>query len=168
MLTVGLVPTASNGCGESARMLCEVCQHENRDGRKFCVECGAALALKCPTCGAACEAGEKFCGECGAPLREVESRQSRVKSEEDRDSRLSPLDSRLTSDPRAYTPKHLADKILQSKSALEGERKQVTVLFADVKGSMELRSSSTRNSGTRSSTVSSPFSLRACTASRAR
>ncbi len=43
-----------------------------------------------------------------------------------------------TRDPRAYTPKHLADKILQSKSALEGERKQVTVLFADVKGSMEL------------------------------
>ncbi len=41
-------------------------------------------------------------------------------------------------DPRSYTPKHLADKILQSKSALEGERKQVTVMFADVKGSMEL------------------------------
>ena len=41
-------------------------------------------------------------------------------------------------DPRDYTPKHLADKILQSKSALEGERKQVTVLFADVSGSMEL------------------------------
>src|SRR5436309_2285422 len=41
-------------------------------------------------------------------------------------------------DPRSYTPKHLAEKILQSKSALEGERKQVTVLFADVKGSMEL------------------------------
>src|SRR5206468_542251 len=44
-------------------------------------------------------------------------------------------------DPRSYTPKHLADKILQSKSALEGERKQVTVLFADVKGSMELTES---------------------------
>lgn len=41
-------------------------------------------------------------------------------------------------DPRTYTPKHLAEKILQSKSALEGERKQVTVLFADIKGSMEL------------------------------
>ena len=41
-------------------------------------------------------------------------------------------------DPRAYTPKHLADKILTSRAALEGERKQVTVLFADVKGSMEL------------------------------
>jgi class 3 adenylate cyclase len=46
----------------------------------------------------------------------------------------------LYPDPRSYTPKHLADKILQSKSALEGERKQVTVLFADVKGSMELAS----------------------------
>jgi class 3 adenylate cyclase/tetratricopeptide (TPR) repeat protein len=45
-----------------------------------------------------------------------------------------------TPDPRSYTPKHLADKILQSKSAIEGERKQVTVLFADVKGSMELAS----------------------------
>jgi len=40
--------------------------------------------------------------------------------------------------PRDYTPKHLADKILQSKSALEGERKHVTAMFADVKGSMEL------------------------------
>src|SRR5260370_9403705 len=51
---------------------------------------------------------------------------------------MSTLDFRLASDPRSYTPKHLADKILQSQSALEGERKQVTVLFADVKGSMEL------------------------------
>ena len=41
-------------------------------------------------------------------------------------------------DPRSYTPQHLAEKILTSRSALEGERKQVTVLFADVKGSMEL------------------------------
>ena len=40
--------------------------------------------------------------------------------------------------PESYTPKHLAEKILTSKAALEGERKQVTVLFADLKGSMEL------------------------------
>ena len=40
--------------------------------------------------------------------------------------------------PESYTPRHLAEKILTSKSALEGERKQVTVLFADLKGSMEL------------------------------
>ena len=44
----------------------------------------------------------------------------------------------LERDPRSSTSKHLADRILQSKSALEGERKQVTVLFADVKGWMEL------------------------------
>jgi hypothetical protein len=57
-------------------------------------------------------------------------------------------------DPRDYTPKHLADKILQSKSALEGERKQVTVLFADVKGSMELAEQVDPEAGTRSSTAS--------------
>src|SRR5262249_53337572 len=41
-------------------------------------------------------------------------------------------------EPASYTPKHLVEKILTSKAALEGERKQVTVLFADLKGSMEL------------------------------
>ena len=45
---------------------------------------------------------------------------------------------RLRAAPECYTPKHLAEKILTSRSALEGERKQVTVLFADLKGSMEL------------------------------
>ena len=44
----------------------------------------------------------------------------------------------LPTDPRSYTPKHLAEKILTTRSAIEGERKQVTVLFADVKGSMDL------------------------------
>src|SRR6266542_1366999 len=61
----------------------------------------------------------KFCGECGKPLSEA--------------AKPGP-----PPDPRSYTPKHLAEKILTSRSALEGERKQVTVLFADVKGSMEL------------------------------
>ena len=60
----------------------------------------------------------KFCGECGDAARAAET-----------------ADSRL---PESYTPKHLAEKILTSKAALEGERKQVTVLFADLKGSMEL------------------------------
>jgi class 3 adenylate cyclase/tetratricopeptide (TPR) repeat protein len=112
-------------------MNCAGCGFENPDGIKFCGACGNRLVAGCPQCGAQNPAGFKFCGECGASLKEVESRELRVKSAEDRDSRL-------TASPRAYTPKHLADKILQSKSALEGERKQVTVLFADVKGSMEL------------------------------
>ncbi|MCX5737507.1 MAG: hypothetical protein NTZ61_03240, partial [Proteobacteria bacterium] len=66
----------------------------------------------------------KFCGECGAKVAGAAPAGASAA-----------LPDRS---PRNYTPKHLADKILQSKSALEGERKQVTVLFADVKGSMEL------------------------------
>jgi class 3 adenylate cyclase/tetratricopeptide (TPR) repeat protein len=68
----------------------------------------------------------KFCGECGASLGAVSAAGGPA------------LPVARERSPRTYTPKHLADKILQSKSALEGERKQVTVLFADVKGSMEL------------------------------
>src|SRR6266851_4610842 len=100
-------------------MLCPSCKHENRAGRKFCVHCGAGLGLVCPSCGARTDAGERFCGECGKPLTEA--------------AKPAPLP-----DPRSYTPKHLADKILQSKSALEGERKQVTVLFCDLVGSTPL------------------------------
>jgi class 3 adenylate cyclase len=63
--------------------------------------------------------GNKFCGQCGSSLVQAAT-------------------SAKFASPEAYTPKHLAEKILTSKSALEGERKQVTVLFADMKGSMEL------------------------------
>jgi class 3 adenylate cyclase/tetratricopeptide (TPR) repeat protein len=98
-------------------MRCPSCDHENRTERRFCAECGAAIATPCAACGASNDPASKFCGECGAAL----------------------TDSRHPApDPRSHTPKHLADKILRSKSAVEGERKQVTVLFADVKGSMEL------------------------------
>ena len=70
--------------------------------------------------------------------------------------------------PLAYTPKHLAEKILTSRSVLEGERKQVTVLFADVAGFTTLAEHSTLRSCTTSSTaVSKALQLR-CTASRAR
>ena len=117
-------------------MNCPTCGHKNPETSKFCLECGGRFALHCAQCGAELPAAAKFCNECGAKI--VESRQSRVESEEDRDSRLSTLDSRLANSPRSYMPKHLADKILTARSALEGERKQVTVLFADVKGSMEL------------------------------
>ncbi len=99
-------------------MKCPRCQHENPPQAKFCLECGARLALTCAKCRSELQAGAKFCLECGEPRAartEVESRR-----------------------PESYTPTHLAEKILTSKAALEGERKQVTVLFADLKGSMEL------------------------------
>jgi ribosomal protein L40E len=98
-------------------MQCPRCQHENPPQAKFCLECGARVALTCTKCRSELPAGAKFCLECGASQTTAEPR--------------------FTS-PESYTPKHLAEKILTSKTALEGERKQVTVLFADLKGSMEL------------------------------
>jgi hypothetical protein len=109
-------------------MRCSSCGSENREGRKFCADCGAELTVACGACKATNRLNERFCGECGKPLTEA--------------SKPGPLP-----DPRSYTPKHLAEKILTSRSALEGERKQVTVLFADAKGSMELAEQHTRTQG---------------------
>jgi class 3 adenylate cyclase len=98
---------------------CPACGFENASGIKFCGECGGSLKVRCSSCGFENLSAMKFCGECGKPLAGAVTVAS-------------------SPDPRSYTPKHLAEKILTSRSALEGERKQVTVLFADVKGSMEL------------------------------
>jgi class 3 adenylate cyclase/tetratricopeptide (TPR) repeat protein len=103
---------------------CPTCQHENAAGAKFCGECGARLAIstRCAACGAENPPSHKFCNECGEGLERAPA----------------PPAPPVERDPRDYTPKHLADRILTSKSALEGERKQVTVLFADVSGSVDL------------------------------
>ena len=101
-------------------MQCPRCQHENPTGSSFCLECGSRLSLTCGSCGTDLPAGSKFCNKCGTAVSSPSTGQPRFAS------------------PESYTPKHLAEKILTSKSALEGERKQVTVLFADLKGSMEL------------------------------
>src|SRR5262245_59239052 len=103
-------------------MKCPRCQADNRDEARFCRECGATLATGCPSCGAKVEAESKFCDSCGTALAAAAT---------------PPAAARFTS-PGSYTPKYLVERILTSKSALEGERKQVTVLFADLKGSMEL------------------------------
>jgi class 3 adenylate cyclase/tetratricopeptide (TPR) repeat protein len=99
-------------------MQCPRCQHANRPGARFCEECATPLTRACNACGAALSAAAKFCPECAHPAGAPPPRQF--------------------GSPDSYTPKHLADRILTSKAALEGERKQVTVLFADLKGSMEL------------------------------
>ena len=82
--------------------------------------CAAPLAARCANCDTQLPAAAKFCPECARPVSGATAGQSRFAA------------------PGSYTPKHLAEKILTSKAALEGERKQVTVLFADLKGSMEL------------------------------
>ena len=102
---------------------CSACGAANRAGRRYCAACGASLPVVCAGCGAPNEPTDGFCGGCGESLSATGA---------------NPPHSRPELDPRAYTPKHLAEKILASKSALEGERKQVTVLFADVRSSMEL------------------------------
>src|SRR5438093_198413 len=101
-------------------MQCPQCQHENPPGSNFCLGCGTRLGATCSACGNDLPAGSRFCNKCGTPVSEASPGQTRFAS------------------PQSYTPKHLAEKILTSRTALEGERKQVTVLFADVKGSMEL------------------------------
>jgi class 3 adenylate cyclase/tetratricopeptide (TPR) repeat protein len=96
---------------------CPSCRHSNPAEAKFCQQCGLQLHRICAGCQTEISPDAKFCHRCGRPT--------------DKAAGPSPAN-------RAYTPQYLADKILTSRSALEGERKQVTVLFADIKGSMQL------------------------------
>ena len=96
-------------------MRCPKCGSENKPNKKFCTQCATPLTLRCPNCNAEIEETEKFCGACAHDLREPEA--------------TPPVDY---SQPKSYTPKFLADKILTTRASLEGERKLVTVLFADV------------------------------------
>jgi class 3 adenylate cyclase/tetratricopeptide (TPR) repeat protein len=107
-------------------MRCPHCQQENRESARFCAACGRSFASKCPACGSEPPLGAVFCDHCGTPLTGTTTAAS------------TSLLAAQPQPPSRYTPAHLAEKILTSKSALEGERKQVTVLFADLKGSMEL------------------------------
>ena len=104
-------------------LTCPSCGEPNPDAAKFCGECGSALvtAVACKECGTENPPGQRFCNECG--------------------TRLTPAPADAPPDPRRYTPAHLARKIAASREALAGERKQVTVLFADVQESMNLSES---------------------------
>jgi class 3 adenylate cyclase/tetratricopeptide (TPR) repeat protein len=115
-------PTAGMAVPEESPMRCPGCDADTPDGAKFCIECGAPLNPRCPQCGADTLPRAKFCGECGTPLR----------------AQTPAPPTAPPPSPLRYTPGYLVEKILTSKAALEGERKQVTVLFADLKSSMEL------------------------------
>src|SRR6266566_3935314 len=115
-----VVRTPASDDRERSAMPCPRCRHEDPASSRFCTECGARLALSCASCGAELAEGVRFCGACGLSVESQRTGQTRFAS------------------PEAYTPRHLAEKILTLRSAIAGERKQVTVLFADLKGSMEL------------------------------
>ena len=103
-------------------MKCPQCQHENTQEARFCNSCGARLEVTCPSCARSNAPGSRFCNQCGHPLEVA----------------AAPVAATTFASPQAYTPKHLAEKILTSRSALEGERKQVTVLFCDIVDSSRL------------------------------
>ena len=101
-------------------MQCYRCQRENPAQPWFCLGCGSRLALTCVKCGTELPVGARFCLQCGEPVNPAPAAQPRFTS------------------PESYTLKHVAEKILTSRTALEGKRKPVTVLFADLKSSMEV------------------------------
>ena len=109
-------------------MRCFSCQFDNPPGMKFCGQCGAQLAQLCSRCGAENPPTFKFCGQCGAALTAPQPPEAHTASA------LDQLSRRPEVKRQGYTPPHLAEKILRSRSALEGERRQVTVLFADMAG----------------------------------
>ena len=100
-------------------MKCRRCRRDNLAEASFCGECGARLAEACSACGTSNPPTTRFCRQCGAAL-------------------VPGAATRGFASPESFTPRHLAQKILTLRKILEGERKQVTVLFADVKSSMEL------------------------------
>jgi class 3 adenylate cyclase/tetratricopeptide (TPR) repeat protein len=110
-------------------MKCTSCGHENPPGQKFCGECGGRLEAVCPSCQSKNPPGQKFCGECGTALTAGARAPAATPT-----APPEPAPTERFASPQSYTPKHLAEKILSTRSAVEGERKQVSVMFTDVSG----------------------------------
>jgi class 3 adenylate cyclase/tetratricopeptide (TPR) repeat protein len=104
-------------------MRCPKCHFENPEGAKFCSECGSKLEIACPQCGKVNPLSSKFCNECGHHLTFPASPAFKELS----------FDEKLAKIQR-YLPKDLKEKILAQRDRIEGERKQVTVMFCDMKG----------------------------------
>ena len=104
-------------------MKCPKCESDNREGVNFCEECGAKFEFVCPSCKAKIPLGKKFCGECGQNLT-LHSEQAPKEFSFDR--KIEKI--------QKYLPKGLTQKILSQRNRIEGERKQVTVMFCDMEG----------------------------------
>jgi class 3 adenylate cyclase len=112
---------------EGINMECPKCHTDNPDIKKFCRECGAKLLIICPQCGKENLPRDKFCGECGHKLTIASETLPRELS----------FDEKLDKIQR-YLPKGIIEKILAQKDRIEGERKQVTVMFCDMEGFTQL------------------------------
>jgi len=100
-------------------MRCSKCGSESPATKKFCGDCGTPLANRCPKCGAQNPPGKRFCGDCGTALAATSA------------SAQSPTSSLGSADIAISTE-------ATNSAVAEGERKTVTALFADIKGSTEL------------------------------
>jgi len=107
-------------------MKCPQCQHENPAGAKFCMECGARLEYVCPQCGVKLPPGAKFCLECGTKIAGTEPAHTEAPP-----PRLEDVHAKL----QQSMPKSLAEQI-QSDAGSEGENRILSILFADVSGSV--------------------------------
>src|SRR5678815_3694567 len=105
-------------------MICPQCQRENLLDSIFCDRCGLRLEPVCSHCGEPNRRGATFCRICGQTISQTAT--------------VAPTRVPGVPSPDSYVPRHLAEKILASRQSLEGERKQVTVLFADIRDSMKL------------------------------
>ena len=149
-LTVPVVPSPQEA-GTLRR--CAICQHPLSQAARFCATCGAPVTETCPTCGQVVSLPATFCPGCGQrleaglPAASPDRWPTDVATAPQAGAPL-PTPRAPTGDrqlvtvperpPLAYTPTSLVEKIRTSRAALEGERKQVTVLFADIKDSLEL------------------------------
>jgi len=102
---------------------CPKCQFENREGVKFCEQCGAKMELECPNCGAKIPLGSKFCGKCGYNLSLPPEPSPKELSYDEKLDKI-----------QRYLPEGITEKILSQRDKIEGERKQVTVMFCDMEG----------------------------------
>jgi class 3 adenylate cyclase/tetratricopeptide (TPR) repeat protein len=104
-------------------MRCPKCQFENPESAKFCSECGTKLETTCPECGKANPFGSKFCNECGYTLTVPVNPPFKELSFDEKIAKI-----------QKYLPGGLTEKILSQRDRIEGERKQVTVMFCDMEG----------------------------------
>ena len=104
-------------------MQCPKCQFENPEDSTFCGDCGSPLEISCPNCKSKLPPGFKFCNKCGYSL---EKDSTRLSAELSVDQKIAKI--------QKYLPQGLTEKILSQRDKIEGERKQVTVMFCDMEG----------------------------------
>ncbi|MEJ2135309.1 MAG: adenylate/guanylate cyclase domain-containing protein, partial [Desulfofustis sp.] len=107
-------------------MQCSKCDFDNPDQAKYCGGCGDKLEILCPQCNYINPLNHKFCNECGQKFsadQQPSAESAAAISEEDKFEKI-----------QKYLPKGIAEKIIAQKGRIEGERKQVTVMFCDLVG----------------------------------